>query len=52
MPFVSYAYANDYAVLCIMENPYNTDILFDTKNDISFSINHKFLDIDKTKTNT
>ena len=50
MPFVSYAYDNDYAVLCIMENPYNTDIVFDVKNNISFSINHKFLDIDKTNT--
>ncbi|MEI0489329.1 glycoside hydrolase [Brachyspira pulli] len=52
MPFVSYAYDNDYAVLCIMENPYNTDIVFDVKNNISFFINHQFLDIDKTKTNT
>lgn len=51
MPFWISRYEG-YDVLFIMENPYRTELNFTAQPDLSFSVSHRYPEIDPEKTNT
>lgn len=50
MPFWA-SVQNDYSVMFILENSFRNTLKFDNKDEISFSLNHSYPQIDKNKQN-